>query len=39
MFGPSNVKSHHLLGEAIRAGEWALGRINDERYEGHLVLV
>lgn len=27
------------VSEAVRAGEWALGRINDERYEGHLVLI
>ena len=75
MFGPSNTKLHHPLGEkscalvttdmprtqdhvnhtirdksytpidaisvseAIRAGEWALGMISDERYEGHLVLI
>lgn len=75
MFGPSNAKLHHPLGEkscalattdmprtqdhvnhtirdksytpidaisagdAVRAGEWALGMISDERYEGHLVLV
>ena len=26
-------------GDAVRAGEWALGMISDERYEGHLVLV
>lgn len=75
MFGLSNAKLHHPLGEkscalattdmprtqdhvnhtirdksyspidavsvseAIRAGEWALGLISDERYEGHLVLI
>ena len=27
------------VSEAIRAVEWALGRINDGKYEGHLVLV
>lgn len=27
------------VSEAIRAGEWALGMISDERYEGHLVLI
>lgn len=75
MFGPSNAKLYHPLGEkscalattdmprtqdhvnhtirdrsytpidaisvseAIRAGEWALGLKDDERYEGHLALV
>ena len=27
------------VSEAVCAGEWALGIISDERYEGHLVLV
>lgn len=27
------------VSEAIRAGEWALGMISDERYEGHLAFV
>lgn len=75
MFGPSNAKLHHPLGEkscalattdmprtqdhvnhtirdrsytpidaisvseAVCAGEWALGMISDERYEGHLAFV
>ncbi len=75
MFGPSNGKLYHPLGEkscalastdmprtqdhvnhtirdksyvpieeipvqeVIRAGEWALGRVDDETYEGHLVFL
>lgn len=27
------------VSEVIRVGEWALGMIGDERYEGHLVLI
>ena len=27
------------VSEVVCAGEWALGIISDERYEGHLVLV
>lgn len=27
------------VSEAVCAGEWALGMISDERYEGHLAFV